>query len=153
VNMVKESLASLQSELKESWERHRRWQRFNSMMAGGLMLTAIVSSVVVSVLAILNVEKVTIALAALVPGLVVAIASGFNPGGRADWHERRKNAMNELRRRLQYETSDPPTAEEMKKISEEWRLLEREYQTEKAGFVIGPDSIRSLGRVADKPPS
>ena len=127
-------------ELTKSITHHRRWQRGNFLISVFLMGAIVLASFAAPTLAALDADKQWVAVAALTAGILVGWASMFNPGGRAEWHDRRKNALNWLRRRLVYEIRDPLTDEEIASISSEWSEFDRLHQREAAQmFILRPE--------------
>jgi hypothetical protein len=86
--------------------------------------------------------KITGGIAAL-PGITALIAVTMKPAGRANWHYRKKDGLNELRRRLLYELPESPTADNVAAISNSWTQLtvkmnekwERDYTLSWVGFT------------------
>src|SRR5262245_45077648 len=107
-------------ELTKSINHHRRWKRVNFLISVVLMGAIVIASFCAPALAALDADKRWVAIAALTTGVLVGWASMFNPGGRAEWHDRRKNALNWLRRRMFYEMKEPLTVEDIASISAEW---------------------------------
>ena len=100
----------------------------------------VIASFAAPALAALDADKRWVAVAALTAGVLVGWASMFNPGGRAEWHDRRKNALNWLHRRLFYEVKDPPADEDIASISSDWSEFDRLHQREAAQmFILRPE--------------
>jgi hypothetical protein len=130
----------LLAELKKSINHHRRWQRLNFLISVFLMGAIVLASFAAPTLAALDADKQWVAVAALTTGVLVGWASMFNPGGRAEWHDRRKNALNWLRRRLFFEIGDSPTEQQIASISSEWSEFDRLHQREAAQmFILRPE--------------
>ena len=67
---------------------------------------------------------------ALIPGIVSVIAAGFKFDARANFHRRKRHALNALMRRLMYELPEQPTAKDVGEVSSEWSTIDAVFQQE-----------------------
>ncbi len=135
----------LLNEFALSINHHRKWQRANHYASIFFMGASIASSFVAPFLGVIGADKMYVSVTALLPGLVVGLASAFNNGGRAEWNDKRKNGVNELRRRLLYEVPDPPSIEDIASISVDWAYLDRLNQKELArDFTFRPGAFGKI---------
>jgi hypothetical protein len=118
---IKIRIETLRTELDDSIAHYQRLAKRNYRFALLLMMITLLSSAAAGVGGLfLGLDgKITGGLA-LLPGIIALMATTLNPQGRANWHYRKKDALNALRRRLLFELPEAPSADNVASIARDW---------------------------------
>jgi hypothetical protein len=109
---------SLEAELSARVDHYRHLARFNYRFAYGLILLAVFLSIAAAVAGIVfDKSGKVVGIIALAPGFIALAAGTLKPQARANWHYRQCYALEELRRKLEYEGAN------VKEISKAWSEL------------------------------
>ncbi len=122
---------SLQQELNSAIEHYRRLAVSNYRFALALMIVTLIASALAGLGGIFFGfgAKLTGGIA-LLPGITALIGSVLKPQGRANWHYKKKDALNALRRRLLYELPESPSPDNVAAISNDWASLDKQMNEE-----------------------
>jgi hypothetical protein len=128
---IKDRIKSLQDELKQAIEHYRRLARRNYGFALLLMTLTLAASAVAGVGGLFFglSGQITGGLA-LLPGILALVATVLKPQDRANWHYRKKDDLNALRRRLTYELPESPSPDNVAAISSAWSDLDKGFNEE-----------------------
>jgi hypothetical protein len=80
----------------------------------------------------------TVGAIALIPGAFALLSTTIKFDGRAMWHYRKKRELDALWRRLKFEMTVPPTADQIARISSERSALDKKLDIEwEREFALG----------------
>ena len=128
---IRKRIEGLRSELEKAIAHYNSRARAAYWCAHILMIITLGSSALATLCGVfLDVSGKTTGAIAAIPGIAALIAVTMKPAGRANWHYRKKDALNELRRRLLYELPQFPTANNVAAISKSWTELTKKMNEE-----------------------
>ena len=128
---VQTRINSLSSELRKDRDREYWFARLNYYWALMLMAITIIASFTAGIGGLffgLN-ARLTGSIAAL-PGLIALAATAIDWQGRANWHYRKRDALDALINQLRYELHVPPSPEDVAAISKARTDLNRNMSAE-----------------------
>jgi hypothetical protein len=128
---IKNRITLLQGELMKAIDHYRWLAQSNYRFALLLMTITIAASAAAGLGGIffgLN-GQITGGIA-LLPGILALVATVLKPQDRANWHYRKKDSLNALRRRLIYELPDSPSSDNVAAISNDWATLDKQFNEE-----------------------
>jgi hypothetical protein len=133
---------ALKSDLEKAINHYNVRARANYWMAFLLMSITLGSSAIATLCGFLGANGKITGIFAALPGITALFAVTLKPAGRANWHYRKKDGLNALRRRLLFELPAEPTADNVAAISKSWTDLtkkmnetwEREFTLSWANF-------------------
>jgi hypothetical protein len=128
---VQSRIESLNAEFTNTVRHYQRLARLNYRFALVLMICTLGASGVAGIGGIFfGLKAEATGGIALLPGILALVATVLKPQGRANWHYRKKDALNALRRSLLYELPESPTAADVAKIASAWAALDTKMNDE-----------------------
>lgn len=128
---IDERVAMLRDELGKDIRHyliHARLNYWGTLILGGVI---VISSAATSILALgFDVDHRLLGVLALVPGIALLIGSQFDLQTKCTWHYRKTDALKELLRNLNFQTSIPPTQPEIAAIGEAYDRLDEQMTRE-----------------------
>lgn len=148
-----EQIERLYSELSNAVYHYRRLARRSYYFAVFLALLALVASGAAAVTGIvLKTPSEIVGLMALVPGAVAAFAAIMQPQGRANWHYRKKDRLNALRRRLIYGSPSAASSSTIAQVALAWEQINMDMNEEwEKKYTIDLSSFRGPGTKEPQP--
>jgi hypothetical protein len=143
-----ERAQSLNDELDKAIRHYRRLARLNYHFMLFLVWVAILASAAIAIGGILfDASAKLLGVIALVPTIATLINSVYQPQARSNWHYKKRDRLNALRRRLQFELPMEPSADNIAAISNEWTKLDSEMdQLWEKNVTIDWSAITSIRR-------
>jgi hypothetical protein len=128
---IEDRINSLNGELTNAIEHYRRLAQWNYRLALMLMTVTLCASAIAGIGGIFfGLTGQVAGGIALLPGILALGTTVLKPQGRANWHYRKKDSLNALRRRLAYEMPEPPSPDDISAISSSWTELNAKMNEE-----------------------
>ena len=128
---VQSRLELLRSDLKGQAAKYLTLARINYHFAYALMILTLLFSVAAGIGGIfLPISKEVVGGLALVPGVFALVANMLKPQGRANWHYRKHDELNELLRRASFDLPASPSASDVAKIARAWSKVDKDMSLE-----------------------
>lgn len=127
-------IAELNGDLDTMIGHYQRLARLNYLTALALRFAIVISSIVAGIGGLALDQPKLFAIVAFLPAALATFTTSLKFQDRANWHYRKKDALNGLRNSLKFELPNPPTQESVaaiaraltrlnKTMSDEWESL------------------------------
>jgi hypothetical protein len=126
---VKEfALMTLLEDIQKRTDRETRLAIVTQITGLALMYIAVGASAAVAICGFIDkVDRHVVGALALVPGFIGLLATTIKFDDRSQWHYEKRDALDALARRFQFEMPQPPTPDQVALISGELTKLNKDF--------------------------